>query len=371
MKSKDIYICSTVRHLLFSLYKSQDSTTTSMIIFFYDYQNIDPKSISSDELPGHIELILVNRKQLVNNIKESGFIGKYILFSALHSWPISDSLKSTLVTLLKKYDGDLDFDHTINTLFLYNDNNKMSRLFRLLSTSYSMIEDGMGNYVEHKIDSRPKQLLRFLSIKKPQSYVFGERRQCAAIYAIHPEKLPKSVLHKGRKLILSKNKMNISNIQRCFRFDDTHNLNRKTLIIATQPTFNKLKGKLVDTSFFYKIYDLIISKSKSEGFDPVLKLHPKENESDYSLFKEKGVTFLSNKLPLELYLLSSIETVNIISINSSAGIGMEEYCNIYKLIPDSEISNFVDIISKLEKNEDSLQDIISFELSKINDGIYY
>ena len=126
-----------------------------------------------------------------------------------------------------------------------------------------------------------------------------------------------------------------------------------------------MKGKLIDNGFFHEIYDLIISKSRSEGFEPVLKLHPKENESDYLSFKEKGVTFLSNKQPLELYLLSSTDTVNIISINSSAGIGMEEYCNIYKLIPDSEVSNFVDIISKLEINKDSLREIISIQLSQM------
>ncbi|MEZ8356707.1 hypothetical protein AB4351_05005 [Vibrio sp. 10N.261.51.F11] len=365
MKNKDLYICSTVRHLLFSLYKSQGSATSSMIIFFYDYQHVDPKSLSCEQLPDNIELVLVSRKQLVMYMKESGFKGKYLLFCALRGWSIPDNLKSYLIMLFKKYDGNLNVDSTINTLFLYNDNNKMSRLFRLLSASYSMIEDGMGNYVEHKIDSKPKQLLRLLSNKNPKRYVFGERKQCNYIYAIHPEKLPRSVISKGKKLVLSENKTNILNIQRCFKFDSSHILNRKTLIIATQPTFNKLKGKLIDNGFFHEIYDLIISKSRSKGFEPVLKLHPKENELDYLSFKERGITFLSNKQPLELYLLSSTDTVNIISINSSAGIGMEEYCNIYKLIPDSEVSNFVDIISKLEINKDSLRERISIQLSKM------
>ena len=122
---------------------------------------------------------------------------------------------------------------------------------------------------------------------------------------------------------------------------------------------------MIDNGFFHEIYDLIISKSRSKGFEPVLKLHPKENELDYLSFKERGITLLSNKQPLELYLLSSTDTVNIISINSSAGIGMEEYCNIYKLIPDSEVSNFVDIISKLEINKDSLRERISIQLSQM------
>ncbi|NOI01627.1 hypothetical protein F0241_10935 [Vibrio kanaloae] len=363
----DLYICSTVRHLLFSLYKSQnsDSDTLSKIIFFYDYQEVEPDDINTKTLPENIELILVSRKLLVKHIKKSGYVGRYILLCSLRGWPISKHLKLILVKLLLKYDDKLNFNSIITMLYLYNDNNKMSRLFRLLSPSYSMIEDGMGNYVEHKIESRLKQLLRFLSNKTPKHHVFGERKQCTNIHVIHPEKLPESVRHKGEKLVLSKNKTNISNIQRCFRFDGSHDLNRKTLIIATQPTFKKLKGKLVDDDFFYKIYDLIISESKRESFDPVLKLHPKENESDYSSFKEKGVTFLSSKLPLEIYLLSSIDTVNIISINSSAGIGMEEYCDIYKIIPDDEVSNFVDIISELEKNEDSLQKRISIQLSKM------
>ncbi|KNH11852.1 hypothetical protein ACS79_16140 [Vibrio lentus] len=363
----DLYICSTVRHLLFSLYKSQssDSNKLSKIIFFYDYQDVDPKSIDTSVLPKNIELVLVSRKLLVKHIKKNGFLGKYILFCSLRGLSINNNIKNSLTSLIKEYDNNLDFSCTIKKLYLYNENNKMSRLFRLLSSSYSMIEDGMGNYVEHKVSSKPKQLLRYLSNRDPKYYVFGEMKQCDDIYAIHPEKLPKSVLYKGKKLVLSKNKTYTSNIQRCFRFNKSYSLDKKTLIIATQPTFNILKGKLIDNGFFHEIYDLIISKSRSEGFEPVLKLHPKENESDYLSFKEKGVTFLSNKQPLELYLLSSTDTVNIISINSSAGIGMEEYCNIYKLIPDSEVSNFVDIISKLEINKDSLREIISIQLSQM------
>ena len=362
-RNKDTYICSTVRHLLFSLYKAQDGNNQAVIVFFYDYQNIEPQQLDVTQLPDNINLILVSRKSLVKHIKKSGLMGRFILFCSLRGIPVANSILSKLTNLLQRYDSNFNF--TIDNLFLFNDNNKMSRLFRLLNQSYSMIEDGMGNYVEHKINSKPKQLLRLLSNKNPRYYVFGERKQCDYIYAIHPEKLPNSLLHKGKRLVLSKNKTYTSNIQRCFRFDKSYRLDKKTLIIATQPTLNILKGKLIDNGFFHEIYDLIISKSRSEGFEPLLKLHPKESESDYLSFKEKDVTFLSNKQPLELYLLSSTDTVNIISINSSAGIGMEEYCNIYKLIPDNEVSNFVDIISKLEINKDSLRERISIQLSQM------
>ena len=367
MNNNAIYVCSTVRHLLFSLYHSQDkdSNIISKIVFFYDYQDVDPKTIDTCVLPKNIELVLVNRKSLVKHIKKSGFLGRYLLFCSLRNLSINKKNKNVLISLMKEHDNSLDFSHAIKKLYLYNDNNKMSRLFRLLSSSYSMIEDGMGNYVEHVVNSKPKQLLRYLSKKNPKYHVFGERKQCDDIYAIHPEKLPKTVLHKGKKLVLSNNKTYASNVMRCFKFDKSFVLNKKTLIIATQPTLNILKGKLINSSFFHEIYDLIKSKSKSEGFEPVLKLHPKESESDYLFFKEKGVSFLSNKQPLELYLLSSTDPVNIISINSSAGIGMEEYCNIYKVIPDSEVSNFVDIISQLEKNKDSLREKISTQLSQM------
>ena len=367
MKSthKDIYVCSTVRHLLLSLYKAQDEANPSTIIYFYDYQDIDPKDIDTAQLPKEIELVLMNRESLVTHIKKIGYIGKYILFCSLRSWPIPDPLKKILVSSIYEINNNVDLKGGINKLFLFNDNNKMSRLFRLLVRSYSMVEDGMGNYIKHQIDDKPKQLFRLLSNQPPKHYVFGERKQCDRIYVSHPEKLPKAVQHKGRRLFLSKDKTKISQIQQCFKFDHTNNFDTKTLIIATQPIFNKLKGKLKDNNFFYDIYSKLILESRRKGFTPILKLHPKESESDYLYFKEKGVKFLSNKLPLELYLLSSTDKVNIISINSSAGMGMEEYCETYKLIPDSKIHNFANILIELEKKQDSLQDLISLQLSNI------
>ncbi|CAK2708309.1 Glycosyltransferase family 52 [Vibrio crassostreae] len=362
---KDIYVCSTVRHLLLSLYKAQDEINPSTIIYFYDYQDVDPKDIDTDQLPEKIELVLMNRESLVNHIKKIGYIGKCILFCSLRGWSIPEPLKRILVSSIYESNNNVDLKGGINKLFLFNDNNKMSRLFRLLVKSYSMIEDGMGNYVKHQIDDKPKQLFRLLSNQPPKHYVFGERKQCDHIYVIHPEKLPKSVQHKGRRLVLSKDKAKISKIQQCFKFDSTNNFDNKTLIIATQPIFNKLKGKLKDNGFFYDIYSRLILESKHKGLTPILKLHPKESESDYLSFKEKGVRFLSNKLPLEIYLLSSKDKVNIISINSSAGMGIEEYCEIYKLIPDSKVHDLENILIELEKKQDSLQDLISLQLSNI------
>ncbi|MEZ8125952.1 glycosyltransferase family 52 [Vibrio splendidus] len=365
MNNKNIYICSTVRHLLFSLYKSHDSSTHSVIVFFYDYQDIDPDSLNINELPDNIEIILVSRNSLVNEIKRSGLIGRYILFSSLHGLAISKSIKFKLVDLLHNKSIILDIEGTTYKLFLFNDNNKMSRLFRLLFKSYSIIEDGMGNYIEHKIHSKSKQAIRFLSNKNPRHHVFGEKNQCNEIHVVHPDKLPKSVFHKGKKLTLSRDVNIISSIRNCFIFDNNVELDNKSLIIATQPTFNKIKSRLKDSQFFLRIYDSIISKSKEHNLNPVLKLHPKENKQGYQQLKDKGVVLLSNKIPLEIYLLSSVDKVNVISINSSVGIGMEDHCNIYKLIPDSEISNFEEIIIEFESNNDSLEDAISLQLSNI------
>lgn len=360
---KDIYICSTVRHLLFSLYKAQDSNNQAVIVFFYDFQNIEPQQIDTTQLPDNISLILVNRNSLVKHIKKSGLIGRLILFCSLRGISISNSTMSKLVNLLHSYDSNFNF--TINNLFLFNDNNKMSRLFRLLNQSYSMIEDGMGNYIEHKIESIPKQVLRYLQGKQPKYYVFGEKDQCKEVYAIHPKNLPKSIMHKGKRLMLSKDKAIVDTIKTCFRFKEEPSFSDNGLIIATQPVFTEIKDKLISDNFFLDIYKIIISHSREKGLTPVLKLHPLEQRSDYLNIENEGAMFLSNKLPLELYLLSSTEKTNIITINSSVGIGMEEYCNVYNLIPDDKVSDYMEVLSDYEKNRESLQDIISIQLSKI------
>ncbi|MFL7020185.1 hypothetical protein [Vibrio cyclitrophicus] len=364
-RHKDIYICSTVRHLLFSLYKAQENKKQAVIVFFYDFQNIYPLQIDTTQTPKNINLILVNRKSLVKHIKKSGLIGRFILFCSLRGLSISKSTQCNLVDLFKTYDDNLDFDFTINTLFLFNDNNKMSRLFRLLSKSYSMLEDGMGNYIEHKIESKPKQVLRYIQGKQPKYYVFGEKDQCKEVYAIHPNNLPKSIMHKGKRLMLSKDKAIVDSIKTCFRFKEEPSFSDNGLIIATQPVFTEIKDKLISDNFFLDIYKIIILLSREKGLTPILKLHPLEQRSDYLSIENEGAIFLSNKLPLELYLLSSTEKTNIITINSSVGIGMEEYCNVYNLIPDDKVSNYMEVLSDYEKNRESLQEIISIQLSKI------
>ncbi|PML48177.1 glycosyltransferase family 52, partial [Vibrio sp. 10N.261.52.A1] len=324
--NKDTYICSTVRHLLFSLYKAQDSNNQAVIIFFYDFQNIEPQQFDLTQLPDNIDLILANRKSLVKHIKKSGLIGRLILFCSLRGIPVSNSILYKLSNLLQSYDSNLNF--TIDNLFLFNDNNKMSRLFRLLNQSYSMIEDGMGNYIEHTIDSIPKQVLRYLQGKQPKYYVFGEKDQCREVFAIHPDNLPNNIIHKGKQLTLSKDKAVVDTIKTCFRFKDIPGFSDGGLIIATQPVFTEIKDKLISDDFFLTIYRTIISLSKERGIVPVLKLHPLEKRCDYECFEHEGIEFLSSKLPLELYLLSTSEKTNIITINSSVGIGMEEYCNV-------------------------------------------
>ena len=361
--NKDTYICSTVRHLLFSLYKAQDSNNQAVIVFFYDFQNIEPQQLDATQLPDNISLILVNRKSLVRHIKTSGLIGRLILFCSLRGISISTSTMSKLVNLLHSYDSNFNF--TIDNLFLFNDNNKMSRLFRLLNQSYSMIEDGMGNYIEHKIESIPKQALRYIQGKRPKYYVFGEKDQCKEVFAIHPDNLPKSIIHKGEKLILSKDKVVVDTIKTCFRFKCIPGFSENGLIIATQPVFNEIKDKLISDEFFLTIYKTIISLSKERGITPVLKLHPLEERRDYESLDNKDIEFLPSKLPLELYLLSTSEKTNIITINSSVGIGMEEYCNVYSLIPDTKVSDYIEVLSKYEIDRDNLQEAISTQLSKI------
>ncbi|MEZ9340227.1 hypothetical protein AB4176_20415 [Vibrio splendidus] len=362
---RDIYVCSTVRHLLFSLFIAQENVRSSLIVFFYDFQDINPNKIDRSNLPRNINLVLVNRKHLVKHIKASGILGKYILFCSLRGLPIPKNMQLNLVNQLKKHDNNLDLNFSINTLYLFNDNNKMSRLFRLLSGSYSMIEDGMGNYIEHKIDSKPKQILRYILGKPSKYYVFGEKHQCKEIYAIHPNNLPKRVIHKGQKLTLSKDKYIIDMIKTCFKFKEEPGFSDNGLIIATQPVFTEIKDKLINDNFFLDIYKIIIFFSREKGLTPVLKLHPLEQRSDYLNIENEGAMFLSNKIPLELYLLSSTNKTNIITINSSVGIGMEEYCNVYNLIPDDKVSDYMEVLSDYEKNRESLQDIISIQLSKI------
>ena len=75
----NIFLCSTVRHLLFSLLKAIKQSDRKNIIFMIcDQQNIDRNNFDVSHLPKNIEVVFFNRNDIRKKLY-SGFQGLFLL----------------------------------------------------------------------------------------------------------------------------------------------------------------------------------------------------------------------------------------------------------------------------------------------------
>lgn len=352
----NLYICSTLRHLIFSLLKAtKEEKVNSQILFFYDYQNVALDVIDINHLPANVKLILLSRKQLTKKLRAT-LSGKLLSLCALKNISLPVFFKTLLIKKLTDAIPELSLPTESLQLFVFNERNKMSRLFRLLVGHYQMVEDGVGNYYEIPV-LFPKNIVRRLQGKKGNHWILGESKTCQSIHVTFPDKLPESVKYKGKEIDFLDTKDNLSLINQLFEFTPATIPSDKIVILATQPTPKELKARLIDPLFLFKINQEIIHYCNENNITVLIKIHPSETLADYiPIFPSS--TFLPGKLPLELQILNSTDKPKIMSLNSSAGLGFEKYCQRVKLIPDDQLGRFVDIICDWEKNPDTLKELI-------------
>lgn len=350
----NLYICSTLRHLLFAISKaSNNPREKSTILFFYDYQNIDPKKIETNTLKSNIQILTLTRDSIKKELKKT-IIGRVLFFLAMRNTlpnKITSSLMANKLSRIKEIKGLSDINNI--SLFLFNDRNKMARIFKLLVTKYEVIEDGVGNYF-----SIPKKgisrYLKPVNIKGNNTWIIGECNRCTAINVTTPENLPLKVQEKGREIDFLGASHSLDFINRIFKFTPKIPKNCKNIvIIATQPLSKHLAKKLNDTNYFIYLHRIIADMLDRRGINFYIKLHPSENIESYLHDFDRN-KFLSVKHPLELELINSTSNVNIISINSTAGLGFESFCSRKKLIRDEEMGSFNEIIIHWKNNPNSL-----------------
>ncbi|MFC1237537.1 glycosyltransferase family 52 [Vibrio sp. F74] len=348
---KNLYICSTVRHLLFSVSKaSNELSSPAIILFFKDYQNIEQDSIDVSTLPEHIQLVTLTRKELNKHFKQS-LIGKIILACALRKLSLGALIQSKLLQLLNDFYPSFNLEKDNVTLFVFNERNKMSRLFRLLVEQYEMIEDGVGNYYKIPIKGY-KKYIRAITGKPSDYWVFGEDNKCQRIHVVYPENLPEDVRSKGKKINFLTNKLGVENLNRVFKFH-AEEMNTD-VIIATQPTSKAYQSQYEDADFQIKIYQYMIDYCRKNRLKVAFKLHPSESIDTYQALYPDEV-YLPTKQPLELVVLNCAATPNIMSINSTAGLGFENFCTRKSLILDEDTTRFGEIMLNWEKDPELLK----------------
>ena len=321
----NIYLCSTVRHLLFSLLKGLTEPEQKNIIFMItDQQNIDPANFDCSTLPVHVDVIFITRKSLREQMY-TGIKGNIIKQMASFNVKTSPTTRQKIGNLLFNTSLGLSLTDTEiaqGQLFLFNDRNKMSRLFRLAFENYNLIEEGFANYYSISL-KRFEQKLRKVGIPIKYRY-FGSDARCTNIQLLNPEQAPKAIKNKTHSIDFIHSQLINDYCHTFFKLNITQKF---TAIIATQP--------LQDSDMALIIYGEMIRQLTENNIQCVLKPHPRE---DIQFYKKAfpHIPVIEAKIPLELIACQSEAKSHIYSVYSTAGLGFEKYCQRINLIRDDE-----------------------------------
>jgi len=298
-----------------------------------DQQNIDPANFDCKTLPAHVEVIFIARKTLRKQIY-SGLKGNIIKQMANFNVKTSASTRKKISSKLFNQVLGLSLtseDTEQGSLFLFNDRNKMSRLFRLAFAKYTLIEEGLANYNGIKLKPLEKVSQLVTATQRDMRY-FGDDKRCQAIYLINDKDAPQALNHKVKTIAFLKNK---ATIEHCKAFFKMSQMNTPQCILATQP--------LAHTGIDLAIYKKIISACHARNISIAIKPHPREDIQRY-IDTLPEIQLIDSKLPLELIAVDHPQQCSVLSIYSTAGMGFEKYCQRINLIQDNEIDQVNNII---------------------------
>ena len=336
----NIFLCSTVRHLLFSLLKAiKQSDEKSIIFMICDQQNIDKNNFDLSKLPKNIEVVFFNRSDIRKKVY-SGFQGKLIKLMANYKVSLPTYFQKNVAEMIfiQALEANLSLKELSSpTLYLYNDRNKMSRLFRLAFNDYHLIDEGLSNYSGKPLKAHEK-LSSFISGSKKQKRFFGDDERCKSISLVNAEKAPEALKDKVQQIDF----INTESINDyCYDFFKVSTDIQPQCVLATQP----LESSDVDMT----IYKKIILACQKNNFTVAIKPHPREDISRY-VAEFPDTLLIESKIPLELLIFKVHKKINILSIYSSAGLGFEDYSTCLKLIEDNELENINLLFSQWRKD---------------------
>ncbi|MBM4220868.1 MAG: hypothetical protein FJ170_02855 [Gammaproteobacteria bacterium] len=328
----NIYVCSTVRHLLFALLRADlYRDEPHHILFFADYQHASLADWQLGSLPANISVCELSRSSVRRHMDDT-VRGRLCYFFAMRTWRAPGSLLAPLQTLLADLAPQLSAalnaapgGHPQPRLWLFNERNRMARLLRLLIPRFSLIEDGESNY-RLQLCAWWKWPGRLLRGYPPRTRVLGEEASCEAIHALSPERLPERIRAKGRRIDFLEHGSARALMDRIFSGLATIPRHAGQVIVATQPF--RIPG--VNLADKQRVYDRIISHLQMLGRPVVLKNHPAEDAGDYAFLGDRVIR-MPGKLPLEAMLPGNSEPLTVISVFSSAGMGFERYCRRIRL----------------------------------------
>jgi len=334
----NFYICSTVRHFLFALLKACSETDeTHHILFFSDFQATSLDAWNLSNLPANITVHEGNRRKFRARLTETTR-GKLFYFLALRNLWAPAFLEEAFFGTLDHLHSDIAQpfrNASPRSLWLFNERNKMARVFRLVNQDFFLIEEGSGNY--HYFTKRFWRWPGRALLGRPFNKLsFGEDRRCRKILVSYPDKVPPYVRHKAEKLKFLDTPESKQKVREIFEHAIDFNTLSGSIILATSP-LDEIDN--IDKENKLALYTLVFETLSDLGFRSVLKLHPREDPRDYDSIVELTYT-VPEKFPLEVIILLSDEPVTVVSFFTSAGIGLEPYFTLVELCNRSDSEGY-------------------------------
>jgi len=358
-KAMNIYICSTVRHLLFSILRGAHTPQEAHhIVYFSDYQSAPLSDWTLTEVPDNIFIYEFSRKDFVTNLKTT-ISGRLYYWLANKYMPVPNALRESFLHQLNLSGLPFadDWSSETTTLWLFNERNKMARLYRPLVSEFLQIEDGDANYHIFPVPwwKSPGRLLRGLPLRHK---AFGDSKHCKEIWAIYPERLPVLTRKKGRPIDFLNTDITKHLVPTLFDSKYMQQNEKRPAILATQP-LEGIPG--VNRADKIRIYDQIARYLVNKGWQVTLKLHPKENPDDYEQLSTQ-YTSAPAKIPLEAFILSSNHRLLVVSVCSTAGLGLEKLCKRVRVCQ----SDYGDTVRLWKENPAELDASMTNELDILN-----
>lgn len=330
----NIYICSTVRHLLFALCRAnRNRHEQHHLLFFADYQHVTLRDWNIANLPANTHLVDLERCEFRRRLEQT-LAGRvsYQYSRTLFAAPagIQQPVIDTLAAFAPELAAQLRLQPPV-ALWLFNDRNRMARLFRLLSPTFRVIEDGESNYLLYRVPwwKRP---LRLLLGQPLRQRAIGDDPRCAEIWVSHPECLPDPIRSKGRAIDFLEGALTAAFIRQIMGRNMLPDVTGRSVVLATQPIDGMATMPVADKQ---AIYGTIVEFLERHSLDVILKLHPAERPADYE-FLQRRVTAAPAKFPVEALLMSAVTPPLLLSVSSSAGLGFERFCKRIRLIGNND-----------------------------------
>lgn len=328
----NVYVCSTVRHLLFAVLRAAHcGDEQHRILVFTDYQDAGLEHWDLTALPANTHIVQLQRAALRARLRTDRS-GRAAYYFAMRGWPAPARLRQRLLHALHEHAPQAAADWSqpnLPQLWLFNERNKMSRLFRLLQPHFALLEEGEGNYTRISVPWW-KWPVRALQRLPPRVRRFGETRYCTAIWVLHPDRLGTRLRAKARAIDFLQLNAARDLMRRLFGASLPDGFDTATVILATQPLDIVDAVTIRDKQAFYaQLVDVLLAGDERV----ILKAHPAESADDYDFLDDK-ITRTIDALPLEVLLLASPRRLRIVSVISTAGLGFEAHCERIKLCPE-------------------------------------